>query len=185
MIRKSTKELLADSFRELAEKQSINKITVQDIAANCGYSVATFYRYFQNKNDLISWSYMNSLKEAMKGIHPSENSWRMFIQDGLKTCFDRKKIIRNLIQNTRGYDSFVNTMITINVDVIKKYILICSREDEIEEEIALCIRGYCGGMVLLLCEWILNRLSLTKEEMANLYIICMPELLKNKIGMMK
>lgn len=49
MIRKTAKTILADSFRELAENSSIDKITVKDIADNCGYSSATFYRQFQDK----------------------------------------------------------------------------------------------------------------------------------------
>lgn len=35
MKKKTTKELLADSFLELAEKVPINKITIANIAENC------------------------------------------------------------------------------------------------------------------------------------------------------
>lgn len=44
MKRKTAGELLAESFRELAETKSIDLITVREIAGNCGYSPATFYR---------------------------------------------------------------------------------------------------------------------------------------------
>lgn len=44
MKRKTAKEILAETFQELAEKKSIDKITVKDITDNCGYSPATFYR---------------------------------------------------------------------------------------------------------------------------------------------
>lgn len=47
MKRKTTKELLTESFRELAENKPIYKITVQEIVDNCGYSPATFYRHFR------------------------------------------------------------------------------------------------------------------------------------------
>ena len=57
MKRKTAKELLAESFRELAQDRDIDKITVQDIAKNCGYSIATFYRQFRDKYDLIAWDY--------------------------------------------------------------------------------------------------------------------------------
>ena len=49
MKRKTAKEILADSFHELAEDRQIDKITVREIAANCGYSSATFYRQFRDK----------------------------------------------------------------------------------------------------------------------------------------
>ena len=40
MKRKTANELLAESFRELTEPKSIDRITVQDIVDNCGYSPA-------------------------------------------------------------------------------------------------------------------------------------------------
>ena len=42
MKRKTAKEILADSFHELAKDRQIDKITVREIASNCGYSSATF-----------------------------------------------------------------------------------------------------------------------------------------------
>ena len=38
---KTAKEILAESFREIAEMKPIDKITVKDITKNCGYSTAT------------------------------------------------------------------------------------------------------------------------------------------------
>ena len=42
MKRKSSKVILAESFRELAQAMPIDRITVRDITENCGYSQATF-----------------------------------------------------------------------------------------------------------------------------------------------
>ena len=47
MKRKTAKEILADSFLELAGQVSVDKITVKAIVENCGYSQATFYRQFK------------------------------------------------------------------------------------------------------------------------------------------
>lgn len=49
MKRKTAKEILMASFQELAAVKSIDKITIQEIADNCGYSSATFYRNFKDK----------------------------------------------------------------------------------------------------------------------------------------
>ena len=68
MKRKTAKEILAESFQELAEKKSIDKITVKDITDNCGYSPATFYRQFRDKYDLIAWQYSRNIEEIMNRI---------------------------------------------------------------------------------------------------------------------
>ena len=39
MKRKTVKEILAESFREVAETKPIDKITIRDIVDNCGYEV--------------------------------------------------------------------------------------------------------------------------------------------------
>ena len=65
MKRKTAREILADSFRELMEQKSADKITIREITANCGYSMATFYRQFRNKYDLIAWDYARRYREAV------------------------------------------------------------------------------------------------------------------------
>ena len=57
MKRKTAKEILSDSFRELAQVKPVDRITVKDITDNCGYSPATFYRQFKDKYDLIAWEF--------------------------------------------------------------------------------------------------------------------------------
>ena len=65
MKRKTAKEILTDSFREIAALKSVDKITIQEIVDNCGYSSATFYRYFKDKYDLIAWEHTRSVAEIV------------------------------------------------------------------------------------------------------------------------
>ncbi len=41
MKRKTTKEILTESFRELAENRPVDKITIKEIVDNCDYSPAS------------------------------------------------------------------------------------------------------------------------------------------------
>ena len=68
MKRKTAKQILAESFRELAKEKNIDKITVKDITENCGYSTATFYRQFKDKYDLIAWAYTWGVTSIMDRI---------------------------------------------------------------------------------------------------------------------
>ena len=63
MKRKTAKEILAESFMELAAARDIEKITIKDITDNCGYSPATFYRQFKDKYDLIAWDYAKEVEQ--------------------------------------------------------------------------------------------------------------------------
>jgi AcrR family transcriptional regulator len=79
--RKTSKEILAEAFREVAAKKNIDRITVQDIVNNCGYSPATFYRNFSDKYDLIAWDHTRSVAEIMGRISDSY-SWKQTLADG-------------------------------------------------------------------------------------------------------
>lgn len=45
---------MGESVRELAAQRSLDKITVKEIAQNCGVTSATFYNHFRDKYDLIA-----------------------------------------------------------------------------------------------------------------------------------
>ena len=53
MKRKTARDIFVESFHALAQTRSIDRITVREIAENCGYSTATFDRHFMDKYDLI------------------------------------------------------------------------------------------------------------------------------------
>ena len=66
--RLTTKELIAASFMELAAQKPIDKITVREVAANCGITTVTFYNHFRDKYDLIVWSYAQNTLKIMRKI---------------------------------------------------------------------------------------------------------------------
>ena len=81
MKRKTTKEILAESFRELAADRAIDKITVQEIVNNCGYSSATFYRHFKDKYDLIAWDCAQKAAEIMDRLNEKDYLWGQVLLD--------------------------------------------------------------------------------------------------------
>ncbi len=114
MKRKKAKEILADSFRELAETKAIDKITVKDITGNCDYSPATFYRHFKDKYDLIAWDDTRKLEEIMSRIGADDYPFRQTLIDAALYFQEQKEYLANLFLHTSGLDSFVENMTEIN-----------------------------------------------------------------------
>ncbi len=44
IVRQTTKELLAASLKDLAQFKPVDKITVKELAKNCGLTAPTFYQ---------------------------------------------------------------------------------------------------------------------------------------------
>ena len=175
MKRKTAKEILAESFRELAEKKSIDRITVKDIAQNCGYSSATFYRQFKDKYDLIAWSYTQDLRSIVDKLEYSEGSWKNVLTEVAKYFEDQRGYLSNLLLHTNGYDSFVNNMTQIHYERLRFLILQVAPGNKLDIMTEMYIREYCYGTVHLTCEWILGKYKVRFDELTQVYINTLPE----------
>lgn len=120
MKRKTAKEILAESFLELAGSKSIDKITVKDITDNCGYSTATFYRQFKDKYDLIAWQYTRGVAEIMGRIGEKDYGWKQTLLDGAYGFQKNRDYLANLLLHTSGHDQFIIYMTEINFNELKE-----------------------------------------------------------------
>lgn len=169
MKRMSAKEILAESFRELAVGKKINKITVKDITDNCGYSVATFYRNFKDKYDLIAWAYSSDVEEVMKQVVYNETSWKQALTAAAKYYQKHRDYLSNLLLHTNGYMSFVRNMSEINYLSLKRKIQNAANVDQISTKTDMYIRLYCHGTVALTCDWLLGQFESDVETLAEIY----------------
>ena len=181
MKRKTTKEILAESFRELAESKSVDKITVQEIVENCDYSTATFYRHFKDKYDLIAWDYARKTAEIMGRINGMDYSWAQTLRDGAEHYSEEKEYLSNLLLHTSGHDAFIQYMADINYTELEKHILSISGLSTLDEKTAMLVRTYCLGTVCLSCEWILGQYRATPDELAQIYESALPPTLRELI----
>ena len=115
IIRQTTKELLAESLKELSAAKPIDKITIKEIVQNCGFTSKTFYNHFQDKYDLIAWIYSTAEEKIMKKIDGENYTWKDSLTDGLNYFPENKKFLKNLVLNTGGQDSFINYIARYNV----------------------------------------------------------------------
>ncbi len=178
MKRKTAKEILAESFRELAQKKAADKITVKEIADNCGYSVATFYRQFNDKYDLVAWDYARDIDDILKGIDGNYPSWQQALLTASEYYIKNREYLANLLKHTSGYDSFVRYMTEIDNNIFRETVLNASALKELDESTKIYIRIYILGTVNITCEWILGQFEATPEEMAEIYENALPLPLK-------
>ena len=174
----TAKELLAESFRELAKTKKINKITVKDITENCGYSVATFYRHFNDKYDLIAWAYLRDVEEIMKKVEYNEASWKQALTSAAEYYKKHRDYLSNLLLHTTGYMSFVSNMSQINYMSLKQKIQTSAKVQTISTKTDMYIRLYCHGTVALTCDWLLGEIEADEETLAEIYESTLPQQLR-------
>ncbi len=182
MKRMTSKEILAESFREIAEEKSIDKITVRDITENCGYSSATFYRQFRDKYDLIAWEYSRELEEIMSGVDGSRAVWQKALIDAANFFYQRKAYLANLFLHTSGLESFITYMREIHCQIIKQAVEKASPGKPVDAMTEMYIRVYVLGAVQFTCEWILGKFEADPEKLAMVYEQTLPPPLQRRLS---
>lgn len=178
MKRKTAKEILTASFQEIAAEKAIDKITIQEIVDNCGYSSATFYRHFKDKYDLIAWEYAGAVAEIVDQTDSDDYQWKQTLYDGARLYNENRDYLLNLLQNTSGHDSFMRYMTEINSAALEKYILSVNGNRKLTHEEMMYVKIYCHSIVGLACDWILGEINTTLDEIAKVYENSIPEPIK-------
>ena len=62
-----TKRALETSLKNLLLQKPLNKITISDIAKDCGINRMTFYYHFKDIYDLIEWTCNEETARAING----------------------------------------------------------------------------------------------------------------------
>jgi len=178
MKRKTAKDILAESFRELAQRKSVDRITIKDIVDNCDYSSATFYRQFRDKYDLIAWAYSQDLEMILDKIDYEENGLRKCLLAAANYYCEHREYLKNLLLHTSGYDAFVLNMTEINYSSFLRKVDKASAGRTLDEKMRMLVRIYVNGTVCFTCEWILGKYEADPELLTEVYMLSIPETVK-------
>ena len=75
-----TKRALERSLKNLLLKKPLTKITINDIAEDCGINRMTFYYHFKDIYDLVEWSCLEDARKALEEKKTYETWQQGFIQ---------------------------------------------------------------------------------------------------------
>ena len=89
-----TKRALEQSLKNLLLKKPLTKITINDIAEDCGINRMTFYYHFKDIYDLVEWSCMEDARKALEE-KKTYDTW----QQGLLQIFDAVRQNKPFIMN--------------------------------------------------------------------------------------
>lgn len=152
-----TKVLLCDSFKELMLHHSFDKITIKMITDGAGVIRPTFYNYFQDKYELLEWTFRENVMKTVDMLLVN-NMAREAIKM-IFICFDKEKQFYKKALQMEGQNSFEEILNRILYglcyDIIKSYETDAVKKSGIlsEEQIA---RFYSTGLVYTIKTWLLE-----------------------------
>ncbi|MBQ8922867.1 MAG: TetR/AcrR family transcriptional regulator C-terminal domain-containing protein [Oscillospiraceae bacterium] len=181
MKRKTTKELLAESFLELTESKRIDKIRISDITDNCGMSPPTFYHHFRDKYDLLVWIHTNRVSGIMSKIDRDGYKWRDTLLDGARYYYENRSYIINALKHTSGQGSFVEYVTRSNTELLAKEVRRKLMTEYLPPELYGLIKMYVYGTVYFMLDWLLHDTGQTPEQVAQLWEDGLPEPLRKHL----
>ena len=90
-----TKRALEQSLKNLLLKKPLTKITIGDIADDCGINRMTFYYHFKDIYDLVEWSCLEDARKALDE-NKTYDTWQEGLLGIFKAVRDNKPFIMNV-----------------------------------------------------------------------------------------
>lgn len=90
-----TKRALEQSLKNLLLKKPLTKITINDIAEDCGINRMTFYYHFQDIYDLVEWACLEDAKQALEDKKTYE-TWQHGYLQIFEAVRENKPFIMNV-----------------------------------------------------------------------------------------
>lgn len=169
----TTKRALANSFKKLLAKRSLDKITVKDIVEGCGVNRQTFYYHFHDVYDLMEWTFQDEIEELMKEKVNYED-WL----SGIKSLIEYLKEDRALVLNI--YHSVSHELISNYLKrLMHPYVhqVVVAQAKKMEQPAAEADIGFVTDIYTLtaagiIMEWISQQMKAngTEERLHKLYV---------------
>ena len=93
-----TKRALEASLKHLLLQKPLNKITINDIAEDCGINRMTFYYHFKDIYDLVEWCCEEDASRALAGKKTYE-TWQQGLLQIFEAVQDNKPFILNVYRS--------------------------------------------------------------------------------------
>lgn len=177
VIKLTTKEVLFESFKELAQEKKLEDISINNIVENGHISRATFYRYFKDKFDLMEQYYQHEIEKICHDLYENNDLTKMQ-KEFNEFVFGNLDLFNNLGKyegQNNIFDIIYVYCVNLHIRQAKKYY----QNDKIPEELLFAIYYHASGGVAMMKKIIINKeLELSEKQYTNYYKNCMPMILK-------
>lgn len=158
------KKQMAESLKKLMAQKSLQKITIQEIADDCGMNRYTFYYHFDDIYALLSWMFQ---EEALSLIQKSDNclTW----QDGFQLFLQRVRENRAVFQcalNSLGQEKLRNMFHQEITHLMDLFLSDIRGKHQVSEAYQAFLSDfYIGALVGTVVAWIGRGMDLPEEKL--------------------
>lgn len=149
-----TKRAIAHGFKNLIKKKDFHKISINDIANECGLNRQTFYYHFQDKYELLNWIYyQEAFIVAIDGL--TLDNYEVQFQKLFEIMYADKDFYTITIRCDESY--FYNYLIKITISIFHDAMDMLDSDKQIDENDKLFYaKFYAYGFSSSIIDWVMS-----------------------------
>lgn len=175
--KRTTKDLLAESLKELCKIKSADKITIKELTQNCGLTAPTFYNHFRDKYELMAWIYNQKVEASLENFGRGD-SFEDVICKWMDIILEDEKFYTNLLKNAVGQNSFRYATNDHAINLIADWIKARHNLREVSPELYFCVKFFMRAISETVNDWCLGKWDCSPRDMAKFFVAAMPAPLK-------
>lgn len=172
-----TKRAIEQSLKNLLLKKPLTKITINDIAEDCGINRMTFYYHFKDIYDLVEWVCVEDARKALEE-NRSYDSWEQGLLRIFQAVRENKPFVMNVYRcvHQEQVEKYLKTQVDrMLMEIINAETGAISVK---EEDKAFVARVYSYVFVGVMLDWVREDMQSEPETIVERLGI----LLKGTIG---
>lgn len=148
-----TRDAIKESFVKLLNKKPVNKITVKDIAQECGINRNSFYYHFSDIPTLLEEIFTEEVQRLINSERPCACIYEQLIY-AIQFAVENESAIYN-IYNSANRELFENYLDRISQKAVSDYIDVVSRDFNIKNEDKKVLVLYYKCMIIgFVIDWL-------------------------------
>jgi AcrR family transcriptional regulator len=161
-----TKSWIFDALMLLMDEKPYNKITVSDIADKAGVARPTFYRNFNDKDDVIFNYLMNMLNLGLLNPEKTNETNTIVLMFDHKYMIKHQKNIKKILLSADIESRIFRELQKFPMSLIKHYKEKLSKEDYLVCRYKICYQ--ITGSLRVLFDWFINNMPTSAENINSL-----------------
>lgn len=148
-----TKRALEQSLKNLLLQKPLSKITISDIADDCGINRMTFYYHFKDIYDLVEWSCLEDARKALDE-NKTYDTWQQGFLQIFEEVLENKQFVMNVYRcvHREQVEKYLKPLVdSLLLDVINERSAGMTVRDEDKSYIAQIFSYIFIGLML---DWI-------------------------------
>lgn len=160
---KITKRALAQSLKKLLLQKPLTKITINDIAQDCGINRMTFYYHFKDIYDLAEWACVEDVRRALEDDR-TFSTWQQGCLRILEIARENKPLIMNVYRCVpkEQLERYLKPLLDrLVLEIIGSEM---GEKNVGEEDLAFIARAYSYLFMGLMLDWIRDDMRVPPQQ---------------------